>query len=441
MSKTNNSLLVVKIKEKKAKVGIIGLGYVGLPLLLEFSKAHFPVTGLDNDPSKIARLQTGESYIKHIPGEAIGSLIKQGKIQVTTDFSVVKDLDCVLLCVPSPLTHQRDPDLSYIVNTARSISPYLRKEQLVILESTTYPGTTREVLIPALESANSLKAGIDFLVAYSPEREDPNNPEFTTAKIPKVVGADSGGELETADSLYRSIVEQTVLVKNTKTAEATKLMENIFRSVNIALVNEMKLILDKMGIDVWEVIEAANTKPFGFMRFNPGPGLGGHCIPVDPFYLTWKAREFGVPTRFIELAGEVNLSMPDYVFQKVLMSLNDSGKSLKNSRILVLGIAYKKDIDDSRESPSFNIMDLLSRAGARVDYNDPFVPEIGPRREFIKFVGKKTVPLDHIGNYDLTLILTDHSVYDYKKIVAESQLVVDTRNACSKIQSPKIVKA
>ena len=287
----------------------------------------------------------------------------------------------------------------------------------------------------------SSKIGENFFIGYSPEREDPNNPKFTTTKIPKVIGADSEEELIPADLLYSTIVDQTVLVKNTKTAEATKLMENIFRSVNIAMVNEMKLILDKMGIDVWEVIEAANTKPFGFMRFDPGPGLGGHCIPIDPFYLAWKAREFGIQTQFIKLAGEINLSMPDYVFQKVLKSLNKSGKNLKDSRILILGVAYKRDIDDCRESPSFNIMELLTQNRAQVDYNDPFVPEIGPRREFTQFVGKKTVSLEHINSYDLTLILTDHSIYDYEKIVEESKIVVDTRNACSKIKSEKIIKA
>ena len=354
---------------------------------------------------------------------------------------MVKKLDAVLLCVPTPLTSQRDPDMTYITNTARAISPYLKPGQIFVLESTTYPGTTRDILIPALETGNSFKAGRDFYVAYSPEREDPNNKEFTTSTIPKVVGADSKKELDIADTLYRSIVSKTVPVKDTPTAEATKLMENIFRSVNIALVNEMKIILDKMGIDVWEVIEAAKTKPFGYMPFYPGPGLGGHCIPIDPFYLTWKAREFEVPTRFIELAGEINVSMPEYVFHKILMGLNEVGKSMKNSKIMILGVAYKKDVDDSRESPSFKIMDMLNSAGATVNFNDPYISEIGPRREFTQLVGKKATSLEDLDAYDVTVILTDHSVYDYTRIVELSNIVVDTRNACENIKSAKIIKA
>tara|TARA_B100000686_G_scaffold339864_1_gene414623 strand:- start:9322 stop:10632 length:1311 start_codon:yes stop_codon:yes gene_type:complete len=433
--------LIEKIENRQARVGVIGLGYVGLPLLIEFGNAGFPISGLDIDPTKIERLKKGESYIKHIPFQAIAKLVANGEIELTTDFSAISRLDIVLLCVPTPLTHHRDPDMTYIVNTARAISPHIKPGQMFILESTTYPGTTRDILIPALEANSHFKAGRDFFVAYSPEREDPNNKEFTTSNIPKVVGADSKEELATADALYQCIVNKTVLVSDSQTAEATKLMENIFRSVNIALVNEMKIILDKMGIDVWEVIEAAKTKPFGFMPFYPGPGLGGHCIPIDPFYLTWKAREFEVPTRFVELAGEINVSMPEYVFNKILMGLNDSGKSIRGSRILILGIAYKKDIDDSRESPSYKIMDMLSNAGAWVDYNDPYVPEIGPRREFAQFIGKKATSLENIGEYDLTVILTDHSVYDFFKIVESSKIIVDTRNACKNIESDKIIKA
>ena len=433
--------LIEKIQKRKARVGIIGLGYVGLPLLVEFGKAGFSITGLDIDPEKIELLKKGESYIKHISSKCIGDLLEKRDTQLTTNFSVISELDAVLLCVPTPLTHQRDPDMTYIISTAHSISPHLQNGQIFILESTTYPGTTREVFIPALEMHNSLKAGKNFFVAYSPEREDPNNKQYHTSIIPKIVGADSKEELAIANALYQCIVEKTIPVRDTQTAEATKLLENIFRSVNIALVNEMKIILDKMGIDVWEVIEAAKTKPFGFMPFYPGPGLGGHCIPIDPFYLTWKAREFEVPTRFIELAGEINISMPEYVFRKILMGLNDAGKSMKNSRIIILGIAYKKDVDDSRESPSFKIMDMLNNAGALVDYHDPYFPEISPRREFTHFIGKKATPLENIVEYDVTVILTDHTIYNYDKIVKQSSIVVDTRNACKNIQSTKIIKA
>lgn len=434
-------MLIEKIKSKTAHVGVIGLGYVGLPLLLEFGKAGFPLTGLDIDPEKIKQLAAGKSYIKHIPSNQVAGLISRGQFNLTSDFSEVKGLDCILLCVPTPLTRYRDPDMTYILSTAKSISPYLTAGQLVVLESTTYPGTTLEILIPELESQNALNAGKEFFVAYSPEREDPNNKQFTTATIPKVVGADSKLELDAAIALYDAVVEKTVPVSSLKVAEAAKLMENIFRSVNIALVNEMKVILDKMGIDVWEVIEAASTKPFGYMPFYPGPGLGGHCIPIDPFYLTWKAKEFEVATRFIELAGEVNISMPDYVFQKIVRCLNKAGKSISQSKILILGLAYKKDVDDARESPSYKIMDLLVEAGASVDFNDPYIPVVGPKRDYPQYIGKKGVSLDCIGDYDLTVILTDHSAYDFERIVEESTIVVDTRNACRNIQSSKIVKA
>ncbi|MFQ5672857.1 MAG: nucleotide sugar dehydrogenase [Nitrospinales bacterium] len=434
-------MLIEKIKQKKARIGVIGLGYVGLPLMLEFGKAGFPVAGLDLDPEKIARLSRGQSYIRHIPDEAIRPLVESGRLELGTEFAAVSGWDCILICVPTPLNRNRSPNLTYIVSTARQVSPYLAKGQLVVLESTTYPGTTQEVLAPELESASGLQAGRDFFVAYSPEREDPNNKQYATATIPKVVGADSAQELAVADALYRSIVKKTVPVSDTRTAEATKLMENIFRSVNIALVNEMKIILDAMGIDVWEVVAAAATKPFGYMPFYPGPGLGGHCIPIDPFYLAWKAREYDIPTRFIELAGEINVSMPEYVFRKILTGLNRAGKSLNGSRILILGVAYKKDVDDDRESVSFKIMDMLTCFGACVEYNDPYVPEIGAKRDYPRFVGKKQVPLDDLSDFDLTVILTDHSRYDYEKIVADSKIVVDTRNACRNINSDKIIKA
>ena len=434
-------MLLQKIKERTATVGVVGLGYVGLPLVIEFSKAGFPVVGLDVDPGKVDRLEKGESYIRHISSEKIAKLASTGRFQATTDFSSVANVDCILICVPTPLNHNREPDMSFIVATARQMAPYLRKDQLIVLESTTFPGTTIEVLIPELEEGSGLKANEDFFVAYSPEREDPNNKQYSTATIPKVLGADTELGLELTNTLYLAIIEKTVPVSGTKAAEATKLMENIFRSINIALVNELKIIFDKMGIDIWEVIDASSTKPFGFMPFYPGPGLGGHCIPIDPFYLTWKAREYGVSTRFIELAGEINVSMPEYVLQKILRALNNTGKSLKESRILILGMAYKKNVDDARESPSFKIMELLEEYGAQVDFNDPFIPVLGSKRDYGHFEGRKSVPLENIGQYDMTLILTDHSVYDYENIVKNSKLVVDTRNACGRIRSDKIIKA
>jgi len=435
-------LLIKKIKERTACVGVIGLGYVGLPLIQEFGKAGFPVMGLDIDPLKVERLSRGESYIRHIPSEAIAKMVETGRFEATTDFSAVSRCDCVLICVPTPLNGNREPDMSYIINTAQAIAPYLRKDQLVVLESTTYPGTTQDVLAPELEAGSGLKVNHDFYVAYSPEREDPNNKQFSAATIPKVLGADHPKGMEAANILYLSVTNKTVPVSGTKAAEASKLMENIFRSVNIALVNELKIIFDKMGIDIWEVIEASSTKPFGFMPFYPGPGLGGHCIPIDPFYLAWKAREFGVPTKFIELAGEINVSMPKFVLQKILWALNNFGKSLNGSRILILGMAYKKNVDDDRESPSFKIMELLEDYGAEVDYNDPYVPVVlGPKREYNQYVGKKSVSLDRLGQYDMTVILTDHSNYDYAEIVKGSRIVLDTRNACGKIESDKIIKA
>jgi len=331
--------------------------------------------------------------------------------------------------------------MSYIIATAQKISPHLVKNQLIVLESTTFPGTTQEVLIPALEAGSELKANKDFFIAYSPEREDPNNKEYFIATTPKVIGADNPKSLELANAIYSSIVNKTVLVSGTKVAEATKLTENVFRAVNIALVNELKVIYEKMGIDIWEVIEACSTKPFGFMPFYPGPGLGGHCIPIDPFYLTWKAREHGITTRFIELAGEINTLMPDYVIQKIIFALNREGKSLKNSRILLLGLAYKKNVDDTRESVTFKIMELLEEKGAVTDYNDPYIPIIKSTRKYKKFTGKKSIPLKKINAYDCVVILTDHTFYDFKAIEEHSSIIVDTRNACGKIKSDKVIKA
>jgi len=434
-------MLLEKIQKKEAKIGVVGLGYVGLPLVIEFCKAGFSVIGLDIDEDKVEALSKGKSFIKHISDEKIQALNEVGEFKASTNFSLTEKLDCVLICVPTPLNKNREPEMSYIVSTAKQISAHMKKGQLIILESTTYPGTTQEVLLPALESGSGMKGNTDFFVAYSPEREDPNNKDFTTSSIPKVIGSDHPDGLETSLALYSHIINTTVPVSSTRVAEATKLMENIFRSVNIALVNELKVVFDKMGIDVWEVIEASSTKPFGFMPFYPGPGLGGHCIPIDPFYLTWKAREYKANTRFIELAGEVNISMPEYVIQKSFMALNQSEKSIKNSKILLLGLAYKKNVDDHRESVTFKIMDLLRQNGATVDYNDPYIPEIMPVREYKQFVGKKSVPLENLSQYDLTIILTDHSSYDYEAIVEQSKIVVDTRNACGKIKSEKIIKA
>ena len=430
-----------KIKEKKAHIGIIGLGYVGLPLAIEFCKTGFQVTGLDIDQEKIDLLSRGKSYINHISGANIKHLNQKCKFKGTTNFTLISNLDCILICVPTPLSKNREPDMSYIIATAQKISPHLVKNQLIVLESTTFPGTTQEVLIPALEAGSELKANKDFFIAYSPEREDPNNKEYFIATTPKVIGADNPKSLELANVIYSSIVNKTVLVSGTKVAEATKLTENVFRAVNIALVNELKVIYEKMGIDIWEVIEACSTKPFGFMPFYPGPGLGGHCIPIDPFYLTWKAREHGITTRFIELAGEINTLMPDYVIQKIIFALNREGKSLKNSRILLLGLAYKKNVDDTRESVTFKIMELLEEKGAVTDYNDPYIPIIKSTRKYKKFTGKKSIPLKKINEYDCVVILTDHTFYDFKAIEEHSSIIVDTRNACGKIKSDKVIKA
>ncbi|MDG1843445.1 MAG: nucleotide sugar dehydrogenase [Nitrospinaceae bacterium] len=430
-----------KIKEKKAHIGIIGLGYVGLPLAIEFCKTGFQVTGLDIDQEKIDLLSRGKSYINHISGANIKHLNQECKFKGTTNFTLISNLDCILICVPTPLSKNREPDMSYIIATAQKISPHLVKNQLIVLESTTFPGTTQEVLIPALEAGSELKANKDFFIAYSPEREDPNNKEYFIATTPKVIGADNPKSLELANAIYSSIVNKTVLVSGTKVAEATKLTENVFRAVNIALVNELKVIYEKMGIDIWEVIEACSTKPFGFMPFYPGPGLGGHCIPIDPFYLTWKAREHGITTRFIELAGEINTLMPDYVIQKIIFALNREGKSLKNSRILLLGLAYKKNVDDTRESVTFKIMELLEEKGAVTDYNDPYIPIIKSTRKYKKFTGKKSIPLKKINAYDCVVILTDHTFYDFKAIEEHSSIIVDTRNACGKIKSDKVIKA
>ena len=444
MNTNNNAVrLIGRIRKRKASIGIIGLGYVGLPLVKEFHRAGFNVTGFDVDPQKVDMLNKGKSYIRHITSESIKNLIADGRFKATTDFINLKDIDCIIICVPTPLNKHREPDLSFVFNTTRSIAGHLRKGQLIILESTTYPGTTDEDMRKILEGTG-LKAGKDFYLAYSPEREDPANKDFITSKIPKVVGGYTRNCLKVAKALYDSIVIRTVPVSSTKVAEATKLLENIYRAVNIALVNEMKMLFDRMGIDIWEVIEASKTKPFGFQAFYPGPGLGGHCIPIDPFYLTWKAREYDFPTRFIELAGEINTSMPMYVVSRVADALNKISKSIKDSKILILGLTYKRDVDDVRESPSLELIELLRNKGAKIDYNDPYVPMTRKMRHYdLKMV---SVPLTekNLKKYDCIVISTDHSSYDYSFIAKHSRLVVDTRNAMKGVSDSSrrnIVKA
>ncbi|HOK05106.1 MAG TPA: nucleotide sugar dehydrogenase [Victivallales bacterium] len=427
-----------KISDRKIKVGIVGLGYVGLPLAGEFVKAGFTTIGFDIDPEKVKLLGKSQSYIKHIPSENIKSMNSTGLFSCTTDFSKSSECDAIIICVPTPLTHHKEPDMSYIISTAQSLAPYVRKGQLFSLESTTYPGTTKEVLKPILESKTKLKTGEDFFIAFSPEREDPNNKAFTTATIPKVVGADDKNSLSFAKSLYDCIICKTVPVSSTATAEATKLVENIFRSVNIAMVNELKVIFSKMGIDIWEVIDAAKTKPFGYMPFYPGPGLGGHCIPIDPFYLTWKAREYDCPTRFIELAGEINTNMPYYVLSKTLEALNDKKMSLKNSKVLLVGLAYKKNVDDLRESPSFKLWRLLDEKGAKVEYYDPYCPIVPKTREYPEYTGKKSVKNLKGKKYDLALIATAHDCVDHSIFTKIAKLVIDTRNV---VNGKNVIKA
>jgi UDP-N-acetyl-D-glucosamine dehydrogenase len=416
--------LLEKITGKSARIGVVGLGYVGLPLVIEFCKAGFKVTGFDNDPRKVEFLNQGKSYIKHITVTEITGPGRRS-FTPTTDFSKLRDVDCVIVCVPTPLNENREPDMTYVFNTTETIAKYLRKGQLIILESTTYPGTTDEDMRAILEKTG-LKAGKDFHLAFSPEREDPNNRDFSLKTTPKVVGGYTPGCLKVAKALYDCIVTKTVPVSSTRAAEATKLIENTYRAVNIALVNELKMLFDRMGIDIWETIEAAKTKPFGFQAFYPGPGLGGHCIPIDPFYLTWKAREFEFSTRFVELAGEINTAMPDFVVTKVMKALNDVAKPVKGSKILLLGLAYKANIDDDREYPSYHLMEKLEGLGAKVSYNDPYVPVIKPIRKFPRFAGRKSVKVGK--GYDLILVATAHDEYKKMDLTALGVPVVDTRN-------------
>ncbi len=435
-----------RIKNRDFKVGIIGLGYVGLPLLEVFYKAGFQVIGFDIDPLKIEYIQKGKTYIKHFADSQIQELTNSDRCSVTTDFSRLKEVDSILICVPTPLDYHREPDMTYVTKTAETISQYLQKGQLVILESTTYPGTTDELLTRILEEGSGLKEGVDFYLGYSPEREDPGNLDFNTKSIPKVVGASSKKGRELAVALYEAALDEVVPVSSAKVAESAKLLENIFRSVNIALVNEMKLVMDAMNIDIHEVINAAATKPFGFMKFTPGPGLGGHCIPIDPFYLTWKAREYGLNTRFIELAGEINNAMPEFVVNKIMLALNDKGKSIKGSKILILGIAYKPNVDDMRESPSFVIMDRLVELGAKIEFYDPWIPVIPASRDHMNWKGKESIKWEKtvIKEFDMVVIVTDHRNVDYQNLKEWSNCIIDTRNVypnLSDSDKEKIFKA
>jgi len=444
MAGSETQALKQRIEDRTARVGIIGLGYVGLPLALLFSNERFRVNGFDIDEAKVKTLNSGGSYIVRIAPEEIGRARAAG-FEATSDYDRLREMDVVLICVPTPLNEYHEPDLSYITDTVEAVAPRLRAGQLIVLESTTYPGTTEEIVVPLLEKGNT--AGLravrgdskgDVFVAFSPEREDPGNDSVARRDIPKVVGGLDPGATELGAALYGSIFNRTVPVSKPAVAEMTKLLENIYRSVNIALVNELKQLCARMDIDIFEVIDAAKTKPFGFQPFYPGPGLGGHCIPIDPFYLSWKAKQYDFHTRFIELAGEINGQMPYYVVDETAAALNEQRKPLKGSRVLVLGMAYKRDIDDLRESPSLTIIELLQRRGALVDYNDPFFPTVGRGRHYDLHM--KSAPLDKISEYDCVLIITDHSSYDFKKIVRDAQLVVDTRNATRGIDSPKIAR-
>ncbi len=449
-----------RVAQKTARVGIVGLGYVGLPIALLFSRKEISATGFDIDSSKVAQLQQGRSYIKHIPESDISDALRRKHFEATTDFARLREMDAIIICVPTPLDDHREPDLTYVRNTTESISKHLRPGQLVVLESTTYPGTTEEVVKPILERSGLLcpvtpytvqdgkavgpsSAEADFLLAFSPEREDPGNRSFKTHQVPKVVGGVNAASATATQVLYRAAFDSIVLVSSSRAAEMTKLLENIYRSVNIALVNELKLLCQRMGLDIWEVIDAAKSKPFGFSAFYPGPGLGGHCIPIDPFYLTWKAREYEFPTRFIELAGEINTSMPLHVIERLAEALNHRSKCLQGARILVLGISYKKDIDDLRESPSLKIIQLLQERGAKVDYNDPYFERLHRMRQYD--LGLTSVPLtaESLSSYDAVIIATDHSSYDYDLIARHAQLVIDTRNATGRLTEhrDKIVQA
>lgn len=431
-----------RVEKKDVVVGVLGLGYVGLPLAREFATAGLKVVGFDIDENKVRVLNCGRSIIKHVPNEQVRRIVNTGRFRATSDMAQLRKVDAILVCVPTPLTENREPDVQFIISSSETITKYLQPGQLVVLESTTYPGTTRELMAPILERSG-LKAGRDFHLAYSPEREDPGNKDFTTKTIPKVVGGLTKKCRDMACRLYGAAIVRTVPVSSLEAAEAAKILENVYRCVNIAMVNELKVVFDRMGIDIWEVISAASTKPFGFKAFYPGPGLGGHCIPIDPFYLTWKARQYGMPTRFIELAGEINTSMPHYVVARTIEALNERRKSLKGSKVLVLGLAYKKDIDDLRESPSIELIELLRQKGAKVDYNDPYIPRTHKQRQHDLKMSSRKLSARMLAGYDVVLISTDHSAYDYKWIVKHAKLVVDARNATAGVRGAgrKVVKA
>jgi len=428
-------------RDRVALVGIVGLGYVGLPLMLAAAKAGFRTLGFDVNAGRVDELNRGASPLQHIPDDRIAAVVKEGRFSATADFSRLGEADALLICVPTPLTKQREPDLSFVETTARDIAASLRRGQLIVLESTTWPGTTREIVKPIIE-ATGLKSGTDVFIAFSPEREDPGNPDFETSRIPKVIGGDGEAALALALALYEGLVCRVVPVSSLDVAEAVKLTENIFRAVNIALVNELKVVYQAMGIDVFEVIEAAKTKPFGYMPFYPGPGLGGHCIPIDPFYLTWKAREFGIATRFIELAGEINTNMPRYVVERTAEALDaQRGRGLNGAQVLVIGLAYKKNINDTRESPAFAVIELLERRGASVSYHDPFVPEILPTRQHGALKGRRSVPLDAetVAGFDAVVIVTDHDAIDWPALKAAARLLIDTRGRYP--DAPDVVRA
>jgi UDP-N-acetyl-D-glucosamine dehydrogenase len=437
MLQVKEPTLLDRILAKEAVIGICGLGYVGLPLALTFGEKGFPVIGFDIDQKKIDSISRGESYIKHFPGARVKEAVTREKnpFTATLDFRKAREADALIMCVPTPLNANREPDMTYIEKTAEAIGPYVRPGQIVILESSTYPGTTEEVVKPIIERLSGLRAGIDFFLAFSPEREDPGNPNFNTATIPKVVGGYTRQCTEIACALYSHAITKVVPVRGTREAELTKLLENIFRCVNIALVNELKLLCERMNIDVWEVINAAATKPFGFMPFYPGPGLGGHCIPIDPFYLTWKAREFEFNTRFIELAGEINWQMPHHVVERTMDALNEQGKALKGAKVLILGLAYKKNIDDLRESPSIRLIELFREKGAGVQYHDPYCPKMKEMRHQPRYMLEmESVPLEQaVAEADAVIIATDHDSIDYQKLVRDAKLVIDTRNATKNV--------
>ena len=436
------SRLIARLAGKTATVGVVGLGYVGLPLAEAFATSGFPVRGFDVDADKVAKLNRGESYIRHIPPRRVAKLLETERFRATSDPAIFEEVDVVVICVPTPLTEAREPDLSYVVATGKMLAKHLRPGQLVVLESTTYPGTTEDLLKPILEQSG-LRAGHDFFLAFSPEREDPGNPKFSCRTIPKVVGGLTAKCLDLAALFYAAVVKEVVPVSSTRVAEACKILENTYRAVNIALVNELKTVFDAMGIDVWEVIAAAKTKPFGFQAFYPGPGLGGHCIPIDPFYLTWAARRAGVHTKFIELAGEVNTQMPKYVLNRVAMGLNDHGKPIKGSNICVLGVAYKKNVDDPRESPAFTILEALEARGAVVTYHDPYIPALPAMRHHAIRLSSQPLTAEFLHAQDCVLIVTDHDDVDYELVVDNSNLIVDTRNVTTGLDNStcQIVKA